>query len=69
MGEEEKKETPPVEESKKEEPKKEAPAPPPKRLVIFELTADGFKLVKNDCVSMLEFRGLLISVLDALNRK
>jgi len=65
MKEDEKKEAPPVEEPKKDV----APPPPQKRLVIFELTADGFKLVKNDCVSMLEFRGLLISVLDALNRK
>ena len=67
MGEDEKKETTPP----AEEPKKEAVAPPPpqKRVVIFELTADGFKILKNDCVSILEFRGLLISVLDALNRK
>jgi len=65
MKEDEKKEAPPVEEPKKDV----APPPPQKRLVIFELTADGFKILKNDCVSLLEFRGLLISVLDALNRK
>lgn len=39
------------------------------RLVTFELLPDGFKIIRNDCVSMLEFRGLLASANEMIGKK
>lgn len=49
----------------KEEPK----TPPPQRLVIFEIQPEGVRLLRNDCVSIIEFQGLLIAAQEFLRKK
>jgi hypothetical protein len=39
------------------------------RLVTFELLPDGFKIIRNDCVSMLEFRGLISEASELFKKK
>ena len=55
-----------------DEPKetKQEPTPTtPQRLVVFEIKADGVKLLRNDCISIIEFQGLLIAAQEFLRKK
>lgn len=45
------------------------PKSPVQRIVAFEIVADGIKLIRNDCASIVEFQGLLIAAQEFLRKK
>jgi len=39
------------------------------RVVVFELLTEGYRIIRNDCVSALEFRGLMDSASELYKKK
>jgi len=42
---------------------------PVQRFVSFEIVPDGFKIVRNDCASVIEYQGLLLAALEYMKKK